>query len=153
MELEVLRYSDNGESTLGLLFVNGVFHCYTLEDEKRTEKVFGETRIPEGTYKMELRKEGGHHTRYAAKYPQIHKGMLHILDVPNFQYILIHIGNNDDDTAGCLLVGNLPNNNQVVSHGSIGESAKAYVRLYSLVSNAIQNGEAVTITYKDHSNL
>ena len=149
MKLEVLRYSDNGESTLGLLFVDGEFHCYTLEDERRTEKVFGETRIPEGEYKVGLRTEGGHHQRYSDKYSN-HKGMLHIQDVPDFEFILIHIGNDDDDTAGCLLVGNTATNNRI-QEGFVGDSTKAYIRLYSKVIEAMDKKENVTITYKDYN--
>lgn len=146
MELTVIRYSDNKESTLGMLLVDCEFECYTLEDENRSQKVFGETRIPEGTYKIGLRTEGGHHNRYK-KY-EGHEGMLHVLDVPNFEYILIHIGNKDDDTAGCLLVGNTANNNKL-GKGFIGDSTTAYLKLYKKVLSAIKNNENVTITYKD----
>ena len=44
------------------------FECYTLEDEYRDVKVMGETCIPEGTYDVKFRKEGGFHSRYSAKY-------------------------------------------------------------------------------------
>lgn len=147
MRISVLRLSDNGESTIGALFVDNKFQCWTLEDEARTEKVFGETRIPAGEYKIGLRTEGGHHQRYKNKY-SFHKGMLHVLDVPNFKYILIHIGNDDDDTAGCLLVGDSVNNNKVVD-GFIGHSSNAYVKLYKKVIAAIDAGEEVTIKYAD----
>ena len=147
MELKVLRYSDNGESTIGLLFVDGKFECYTLEDEARTHKVFNETRIPEGCYDIEYRVEGGHHARYMRKFGDFHKGMLHLKNVPNFKYVLIHIGNDDDDTAGCLLVGSKVNNNQY-SVGYIESSTDAYTKLYEKVSNALETGDTVTITYE-----
>jgi len=31
MKLDVLRYKDDGNTTLGLLFIDGVFECYTIE--------------------------------------------------------------------------------------------------------------------------
>ena len=65
MEIEVLRYSDNGESTLGLLKVNGKFFCYTLEDQYQEVKVKHQTRIPEGTYNITLRDAGGMTKSYA----------------------------------------------------------------------------------------
>ena len=72
MELEVVRISSQEDSTSGILFdvVNSKrkFLCYTLEDEQRDVKVWGETRIPAGRYKLSLRKEGGFHSRYQAKY-------------------------------------------------------------------------------------
>lgn len=144
MRISVLRFKDTGKETLGLLFINEKHRGYTLEDEERTIKVWGETRIPEGTYKIGLRKEGGHHKRYAKKFPSIHKGMLHVLDVPYFKFILIHIGNRQDDTAGCLLVGsNIGRDNK-----SIERSTDKYVDIYPEIANAIDCGEPVTITYK-----
>ena len=144
MRIEVLRYNDTGNETLGLLMINGKFRGHTLEDEERTVKLWGETRIPEGTYKIGLRTEGGHHVRYSKKFPKIHKGMLHVLDVPYFKYILIHIGNTDDDTAGCLLISrSLGANND-----SIVRSTDKYLEIYPEIARAIVNNEPVTITYK-----
>ncbi|WP_075589858.1 DUF5675 family protein [Labilibacter marinus] len=148
MELNVVRYSSGKESTLGLLFIDGKFACYTLEDEHREVKVPGETRIPAGRYKVKLRTEGSHHWRYKKKFPEIHKGILHVIDVPNFTHILIHIGNTDDDTAGCLLVGESSFSN-VTQAGRINNSTIAYKRVYPMIANAIANGEDVWITYQD----
>ena len=134
MKLKVLRFSSQVDSTSGLLFEEthrgDRFLCYTLEDERRALKVKGETRVPAGTYKIDLRTEGGFHSRYDRKYPGVHIGMLHVLDVPNFEYILIHTGNTDEHTAGCLIVN-------------------AYKRIYPSIAKAIQQGEEVTIEYID----
>lgn len=144
MTVDVIRYHDTGNETFGLLYIDGQFECYTLEDEERTVKVWGETRIPEGTYPLVLRREGSHHARYSKKFPDIHKGMLHVLDVPNFKWILIHIGNTDDDTAGCLLIadGVSPDGRSIVS------STTAYKRVYPKIADAITRGEGVIINYK-----
>ncbi len=154
MELEVLRFSSQTDSTSGLLFevtdVKRHFLCYTLEDERRALKVRGETRVPAGTYKIELRKEGGFHERYTKKYPGIHRGMLHVTDVPNFEYILIHTGNTDEHTAGCLLLGDAQENNLILPDGFVGKSVNAYKRVYPSIAKAIGEGEEVTITYIDY---
>lgn len=144
MNIELKRYSANNESTLGLLFINGKFQCYTLEDEYREVKVMHETRIPEGSYNIVLAKWGNHHERYKLKFPEIHKGMLLLENVPNFTGILIHMGNTDDHTSGCILLGNTANNNQQAD-GFIGESERAYRNVYPLIANAIESGEQVTI--------
>lgn len=151
MELEVLRYSSGEETTLGLLSIIDVprvptFLCYTLEDEYRARKVAGETRIPAGTYKVTLRTIGGKNARYAKRFPDMHKGMLWVRNVPGFKYILIHIGNDEDDTEGCLLVGNSVTEN-LVGVGIIGASKNAYSRIYPLIADRIAAGEEVTITY------
>ena len=153
MKLEVIRVSNSNDSTSGLLYKsNGDFDkeflCYTLEDEYRKEKKYGETRIPNGTYKLGLRKEGGYNAKYSKRFSDIHIGMLHVLDVPNFEYILIHCGNTDEHTAGCLLVGDSQENNQITKDGFIGKSTQAYKRIYPRIAEAIERGEEVTIKYK-----
>lgn len=144
MKLTVVRFYDNGESTSGLLFIDGKFECYTLEDQHRDIKVKSDTRIPNGEYKIGLRLEGSHHEDYKKKFPKDHKGMLHVLDVPNFQFILIHIGNTEADTAGCLLVGN-----QITKEGKLVDSTGAYLAMYRKVANALIKKESVTIKYLD----
>ena len=157
MELEVLRFSSQADSTHGLLFeitsMGKHFLCYTLEDEHRVLKVKGETRIPAGTYKVELRKEGGFHARYDKKYPGIHRGMLHVTDVPNFEYILIHTGNTDEHTAGCLIVGDSQENTLILRDGFVGKSVNAYKMIYPSIAKAIAEGEEVTIEYIDFDGI
>ena len=163
MELEVIRISSGTDSTNGILLeldrtannphgegfrCKRKFLAYTLEDEYRSEKVFGETRIPDGKYKLGLRKVGGYHAKYSKRFPHIHIGMLHVLNVPGFEYILIHCGNTDEHTAGCLLVGDSQENNQITKDGFIGRSTQAYRRIYPKIAEAIECGEQVTITYK-----
>jgi hypothetical protein len=156
MKLQVLRYSSQKESTLGMLFdvTNGRnFLCYTLEDEWRDIKVPGKTRIPSGTYPVTLRKEGGFHERYLKSFSDIHKGMLWVRNVPGFEYILIHIGNNHVDTAGCLLVGNGSTQNVVDGKGMITESRNAYIRIYTYILAAFERNEEVSIEYIDYDNV
>ena len=122
--------------------------CYTLEDEARALKVKGETRVPAGTYNIGLRTEGGFHSKYSKKYFGIHVGMLHVLDVPNFEYILIHTGNTDEHTAGCLLLGDTSQQN-INKEGFIGGSTSAYKRVYPIIANALVKGEQVRVKYID----
>ena len=145
MELEVIRFSSGTDSTSGILLevdktspnphgegfrCKRKFLAYTLEDEYREQKEFGETRIPDGTYQLGLRTVGGYNQKYSKRFADIHIGMLHVLDVPNFEYILIHCGNTDEHTAGCLLVGDSQENNQIKKDGFIGKSTQAYKRIY-----------------------
>ena len=129
------------------------FLCYTLEDEHRALKVKGETRIPAGTYNIQLRNEGGFHSRYTKKYPDIHRGMLHVVDVPGFEYILIHTGNTDEHTAGCLIVGDSQENNIILRDGFVGKSVNAYKRIYPDIAKAIERGDDVTIEYVDFDGI
>lgn len=152
MKLEVLRISSQQDSTSGLLFDitnERKFLCYTLEDEFRETKVMGETRIPAGTYRLSLREWGGFHERYAKRFRNLHKGMLWVRDVPDFTHILIHCGNTDEHTAGCLLLGQTQTSNRASPDGFVGRSTEAYVDVYPVVADALEAGEEVTITYVD----
>ena len=161
MKLKVLRFSSQKDSSSGLLFdatVGMKFLCYTLEDERRSDKVMAETRVPAGVYSIKLRDEGGTTKRYAAKYSDMHEGMLCIHNAPNwkletpdmsFQYILIHTGNTDEHTAGCLIIGDSQENNLLKKDGFIGNSTQAYKRIYPLIAKALLVDEEVTIEYID----
>ena len=149
MRLELYRYSSGKESTLGILFLiheDNVkeFLCYTLEDEKRDIKEYGKTRIPSGQYFIDLRQEGGYNNKYAQRFPGIHKGMLHLLDVPNFSWILIHCGNTDDDTHGCILVGDNSQQN-ITKDGFIGNSTTCYRRIYPKILSALEKQKKMII--------
>ena len=144
MEILVNRiYSDN-DATLSNIYVDGEFVCFGLEDEYREHKISRETRIPAGTYDMAMRDVGGFHNRYKKKF-SFHLGMLQVLNVPGFEYILIHIGNTDDDTAGCLLVGNgaLVRDEIIIQY-----STSAYKTLYQVVSASCLNRD-LQIEYRD----
>jgi hypothetical protein len=142
MIVKLIRFSSQENSTLGLLYIDGGFQCFTIEDEFRTEKVMHETRIPEGIYELGIRDEGGFHERYKSKFKGIHKGMIQVMDVPNFEYILLHIGNWEDQTSGCLLLGNSAKQN-VTGSGMVIESKIAYLRVYPLIMRQLQKGKKV----------
>ena len=144
MHLQLARFSTGDESTVGALHIDGEFTCFVLEDTKRIKKVAGETRIPDGLYRIALRNEGGLTRKYAERYGAMHKGMLWLQDVPGFDWVYIHTGNKRGHTEGCLLVGDSLNNNQVAD-GFVGKSRVAYQRIYPQIAKAIDSGEKVTI--------
>ena len=150
MRLELYRYSSEKDSTLGLIFLvddetnKKDFLCFTLEDEKREVKVYGETRIPEGTYQIKYRKEGGYHNKYSKRFPNIHRGMLHVTNVPNFEYILLHCGNDTSHTHGCLLVGDVISQN-VSKEPFLGQSSNCYKRIYPIIADILESQKHLSI--------
>ena len=147
MKLTVVRTQFGTDATNGLLFIDGLFECYTLEDQYQAVKVMHETCIPEGTYDIQFRKTGGFHAKYSERYKNAHYGMLHIQDVPNFTYILIHTGNTDEHTSGCLIVGETQQDLEISKDGFIGSSTVAYKKMYSKVAGQLLQGKKVTIEY------
>lgn len=98
MELNLYRHTYNTKgdrNIIGDLFIDGVFFCHTLEDEKRADglKVYGETAIPSGTYNVKLTMSN----RFKRLMPLI-------IDVPMFKGIRMHGGNTSKDSHGCPLV-------------------------------------------------
>jgi hypothetical protein len=83
-------------SSIGELYVDGVFECYTLEDTVQEEgiKIDGDTAIPVGTYRVIIDFSN-----------RFQKPLPHILNVPGFEGIRIHCGNTAADTEGCILLG------------------------------------------------
>lgn len=102
MELMVNRDIFTEDSTLGHLYINDQFECYTLEDKYReidgepveVWKVKGETAIPLGRYAIQLLNS----YRFQMVTP-------HLMNVPGFTAIEMHPGNTHHDTEGCILVG------------------------------------------------
>lgn len=148
MEITVRRSISNNEATTSLVLIDGVFECFGLEDEYRESKVIHETRIPAGRYPVKVRTFGGFHRRYQNRF-DFHRGMLEVCGVPGFTDILIHIGNTDDDTSGCLLVGQTLN---AKTPFLLRSSTTAYAQLYRKVINAALNGD-LFIHYIDEDAL
>lgn len=147
MQIMVDRYLSTNEATLSKVSIDGVFQCYGLEDEFRAVKVPGETRIPAGNYKITLKSWGGFHERYKAnrRFRAFHEGMLWVRDVPNFDGILIHVGNFERDTAGCLLLGMGRDETSM----TLSNSTQAYIDFYQKVLPAAR-ANRLYINYEDN---
>lgn len=137
MIITVNRFTSDDDATLSILKVDGQFISFGLEDEYRAHKVPKETRIPAGIYKIGVRTVGGFNNRYTRKFPW-HKGMLQVMNVPGFEYILIHIGNTDENTDGCLLVGC---GAMTCGELTVQSSKIAYEKLYKKVIDAALAGD------------
>ena len=146
MLITVNRFTSDDDATLSLVSIDGVFECFGLEDEHRIDKVPGETRIPRGFYTVGLRRVGGFDANYSRRFDDIHQGMLQVEDVPGFTNILIHVGNTENDTAGCLLVGC---NATTATELTVPVSVQAYKSFYSKVIEAAKANQ-LNIEYWDN---
>lgn len=137
MELKIIRTKSNTAYTEGKLYIDGAYFCATLEDQDRglyqhmslaeikAVKVYGETCIPYGTYKVEL--------SYSPKFKKI---MPVILDVKGFIGVRIHNGSYTEHTLGCPLVG------IKYKDGMLTNSRKTFNELMQ----KLQNQKEITIT-------
>jgi len=135
MNLVLTRFDFQAKCTIGKLDV-GPLHCYTLEDVDRHledggEKVYGQTAIPRGLYKVIVTFSN----RFNRELPLL-------VDVPGYEGVRIHPGNTDADTEGCILVGR--------SYGNdfVGNSRGTFNALFDQLDAAYQRGEEITIEVK-----
>lgn len=151
MKIISKRIAKRDTYTISNMFIDDVKFCNVLEDtdrgltsdmsleEIKKIKVHGKTAIPTGTYKITLDVVSPKFSKY--KQYEFCQGKLpRLLDVPGFEGILIHIGNTETDTDGCLLVGD----NNVV--GKVTNSTVVFKELYSKMQEAVANKEEITIT-------
>jgi hypothetical protein len=147
--LTVLRYFDDGETTLGLLYFQDQFFCYTLEDTFHEIKVKGETRIPAGAYNLDYRRELTDLTKKYRKTRDWFDYHLHIQNIENFQYVYIHCGNDHTHTEGCLLIADSIHSSD--QERKIYNSRRAYERLYKSIKKLKADGRQVRIKIFDEN--
>lgn len=102
MELFVKREPSGTTCTIGSLFIEDAFFCYTLEDIVREVpgqpvndwKIWGKTAIPLGRYQILI--------TYS---PHFKEDLPLLQMVPGYEGVRIHPGNCAADTDGCILVG------------------------------------------------
>lgn len=160
MNFILQRYSDNRKSTLGIILkvvpmgtaVKTSLQAYTLEDESREVKVSGETRIPAGKYELVINAADTPLTlKYRAKYSWF-KYHIEVKNVPGFKGVYIHVGNNEANTDGCILLGDSADNNSI-SEGMIQGSTAAFKRFYDSVFTHLQAGNKVSLEIRDEQKL
>lgn len=149
MKIFVKRIAKLPTYTIGKLYINNNYICDVLEDADRAlrqgmsldeikkRKVYGETAIPTGTYNITMDvispkfKDKSWAKPYGGKIPRL-------LNVPGFDGVLMHVGNTEKDSLGCLLVGENKIKGQVIN------STATFHRLMSILLNA--KNEEITIT-------
>ena len=141
MKLLLKRIAFKETYTIGKLSIDGAYFCDTLEDKNRDlnhdgdlndageGKVMHETAIPFGTYRVVVNVS----PRFGRELPRLE-------NVPHFDGILIHRGNTDADSSGCILVGE----NKV--KGKVINSTPYEIELVKRCKEALARGEKITIT-------
>lgn len=154
MNLILDRFFKGPKYTVGHLYIDGKYFCDTIEDKDRglldsmslseiqSKKISSETAIPRGTYKVTLDVVS---PKYSKRdfYIKVCKGKVpRLLNVKGFEGILIHAGNTEEDSAGCILVG------MNLERGKVLKSQETFRKLYKMLSGAKLRGEYIQITIK-----
>lgn len=148
MKLVLKRINNQDNYCEGKLYIDGIYQCDVIEDTDRgltsemsvaeiqSKKVYGETAIPKGTYQITLDvvspkfKDRSWATFCEGKLPRL-------LDVPGYEGVLIHVGNEASNSLGCLLVG------QKTKDGWVSNSTQTFKNLYYKLKQAT---DQITIT-------
>jgi hypothetical protein len=121
MLIEVKRFEFKDTYTVGKMYIDNIYECYTLEDVVRKgAKVNGQTAIPTGTYNLII----NHSNRFNRDLPLLE-------NVPNFTGVRIHAGNTSANTEGCILVGTTWSGKDF-----IGNSRVAFNKLFEKLKKA-----------------
>lgn len=154
MELTLKRVACKPLYSIGKLYIDGQYFCDTIEDKDRglddsmTEqeiraiKIPSQTAIPTGTYRVTLNVQSPKFKAKAA-YAFCQGYLPRLLNVKGFDGILMHIGNTQNSSAGCILVGQ----NKVV--GQVINSTETFKKLYAILDTANKKGEKIHITIKN----
>ena len=144
MKLDIIRKEFTDISTIGNLLIDNKLFCCTLEDKDRQIQPDGtiipwradlkipkETAIPYGHYEVII----DHSTRFK-------KLMPHILRVPDFSGIRIHILNTAEETEGCPGIGYKKGNH------CIWKSGAAFKVFFPLLEKGLKEGKVLLTVNK-----
>ena len=124
--LKLVRTHLTKDYTIGKLYIDGKYLCDTIEDTVRDKKIFGETAIPYGRYKVTVTMS-----------PKFGRLLPLLLDVPHFEGIRIHRGNSAVDTQGCILPGENKVRGMVINSTQYEEMLTGFIRLHEKIGNEV----------------
>lgn len=151
--LTLVRKYKKPNYTIGLLYVGSQFFCNTMEDpdrgltfnmspdEIKKKKVYGDTAIPKGRYRIDMNTVSPKYS-IISKYAFCGGRMPRLMNVPGFSGILIHPGNTQKDSLGCIL----PGTNNV--KGMVTSSFDTFKKLYDVLNKANREGKTIFIEIK-----
>lgn len=148
MKLTIKLLANRPTYSISKLYIDDVYFCDVLEDTQRglkqtddlqvikSKKVYGNTAIPRGTYKITMNvvsnkfKSRSWAKPYGGKLPRL-------VDVPGYEGVLIHPGNTSKDTLGCILVG---------KNNIVGQVTNSVNTFHALMNKLLAEKDDITIT-------
>lgn len=150
MKLELKRIAKKPTYTIGKLYIDSKYFCDIIEDcdrgladtmsidEIKKKKVYGETAIPSGTYKVDISTVS---PKFGSKsWAKEFKGIVpRLINVKGYEGVLIHPGNTAKDTLGCLLCG---------ENKKVGQVINSQATWKKLMNILLKDKNNITITVK-----
>lgn len=149
MKIKVVREFFSNTETLGTMYINDKFFCYTLEDFDRkfkqsqdeafikTNKIAKKTALPAGEYRLILSISN----RFQRLMPEV-------LNVKGFAGIRIHGGNTHENTEGCILIAKNRFIDKPSAFGKIRNwiQGTMEVQLIKEIQKALNNNETIELS-------
>lgn len=149
MKLLLKRVALKPNYTIGHLYIDGVYFCDTIEDKVRDinkngrfdngeRKVYAQTAIPYGTYEVTMKVKS---PKFSLKpeYKWCNGYLPRLLNVNNFEGILIHAGRTEKSSAGCIIIGE----NKIV--GQVINSMETCKKFYPMLRGVSERGEKIML--------
>ena len=168
MKIVVKLLNEDSDSTLSEVLLDVVKSFFSIEDEERVVKVKGETRVDAGIYPLALRDSPKFSHEYLvnpdgsfeivrAKTATIvqqsswkpHQ-LIWVKHTPRHEFVLIHWGNTDDSTDGCLIIGGATGT--IEGQQAVLSSRACYEKFYPIMAKQIALGGS-TIQYDRTKNI
>ncbi|HEF9821477.1 TPA: hypothetical protein SB201_001694 [Campylobacter coli] len=138
MKLEIIRRYTGKTCVIGKFKVFDdddklLLECFSLEEDKEGVERNKDLRIPEGIYDLKRHSPSRFENTLRSITKKDDDTMINVYndEVPASRAILIHWGNTDKDTQGCILLGLTKDNN----NESVGQSRQACKEFYDLMYN------------------
>lgn len=127
MKLVVDRKYKKQDYVISNLTIDGKWFCNVIEDtdrglksdmplrELKSKKIANKTAIPSGIYKITLDVVSPKYSNNSYYKKVCNSKVPRLLNVPAFEGILIHTGNTEKDSSGCLIVGENKEKGKVIN--------------------------------------
>lgn len=144
IEFKLIRKQNFGKKCIGEILHEDIKLCDTLEPTSRkltsemtenyihAHKKINETAIPTGRYKLKKM----HSVLFK-------KDKIYLEDVKGFIFIMIHEGNTEKDTKGCICVGNKSKSNTLLN------SFVTEAKIYDIMSDYMTKGHECYLTISE----
>ena len=135
----LIRDTFSEQTTVGKLYINGEFFCYTLEDTVRAYgiKVPRYTAIPEGEYNVKLSESHRFKRLMPMIYTEDNEYEIKAGGI-GFKGVRMHGGNTHEDTEGCVLVAHNRVDDKTIQ-GSAEKDLVAELKPYSEIKLTVKN--------------
>lgn len=144
--ITLLRVSNDGDSTLGMLYYDEIFCCYTIEDYPSENDLV--CRVPAGIYHIGFSENAALNKEYSSRIRNFQRH-LQLTDAPPNYDTILHFGGIGATLKGDIILTDITE----IGRGTqmFQQSKIIFENFYNLVSDQINKGEFMIIKIFDET--